>query len=629
VTAVRVVTGWARRVAGRNTPLVLQALRLVPATGTGLTLGVCAAGVVAGLAPAGAIVASGWVVQSLALAGAEGLDSPEGHRAVWLLVLFAALFAVGQSASALSRVLAGTVGTRLDGQLQRRAIRAVNGPATVAHLDDAGVQDHLSRLTGVAMGGYTPGGAVSGLVTSAILQLQGLAALTVLAVYHWWLALGLLAARVWWEREGRRAYLGQTAVLAGQARALRRAGYLRDLVLLPAGAKEIRLFGLTGWLTERFRAEWDTSMAQVWRRRDERTAPAIAALVVLTAAEFGAFALLGRDGVDHVISIGAAVIFLRAVNRAGQSSLGTQDMQVAYGLSVLPAVGAVERAAAQASAPLSADRRREPSALPGSPGAPPDGTPITLTDVTFGYPGGSKPILSGLSLVIPAARSLAVVGVNGAGKTTLIKLLCRLYDPDGGTIKVGAANLRDLDARGWQRQIAAVFQNFQRYELSARDNIAFGALRLAGDQPALDRAADRAGILDTIRGLPNGWDTPLARHLDGGADLSGGQWQRIALARAMLALEGGARLLILDEPTASLDPRAEADFYDRFLELTHGTTTIVISHRFSTVRRADLICVLDGGTVTELGSHEELLEADGQYARMYTAQSARFTEAAS
>lgn len=516
MTAVRVITGWACRVAGRNTPLVLQALRLVPATGTGLTLGVCAAGAVAGLAPAGAIVASGWVVQSLALAGAEGLDTPEGRRAVWLLVVFAALFAVGQSASALSRVLAGTVGTRLDGQLQRRAIRAVNGPATVAHLDDAGVQDQLSRLTGVAMGGYTPGGAVSGLVTSAILQLQGLAALAVLAVYHWWLALGLLAARVWWEREGRRAYLGQTAVLAGQARALRRAGYLRDLVLLPAGAKEIRLFGLTGWLTERFRAEWDTSMAAVWRRRDERTAPAIAALVVLTAAEFGAFALLGRDGVGHVVSIGAAVIFLRAVNRAGQSSRGTQDMQVAYGLSVLPAVGAVERAAARVSASPSAGRRREPSALPGPPGAPPDGAPITLTDVTFGYPGGSKPVLSGLSLVIPAARSLAVVGVNGAGKTTLIKLLCRLYDPDEGTIKVGAANLRDLDSRGWQRQVAAVFQNFQRYELSARDNIAFGALRLAGDQQALDRAADRAGILDAIRGLPHGWDTPLARHLDGG-----------------------------------------------------------------------------------------------------------------
>jgi ATP-binding cassette subfamily B protein len=227
-------------------------------------------------------------------------------------------------------------------------------------------------------------------------------------------------------------------------------------------------------------------------------------------------------------------------------------------------------------------------------------------------------VLDGLDLEIPAGRSTAIVGVNGAGKTTLVKLLARLHDPAGGTISVDGVPLTELDARRWQRQIAVVFQDFNRYPLSLAENITLGR---AGSP---ERAAERAGAAE-LRG-DVGWPTILSRQYEGGTDLSGGQWQRVALARALFAVEHGATVLVLDEPTAWLDVRAEAAFFDRFLEITRDLTSIVISHRFSTVRRADQICVLDGGRLAERGTHDELMAAGGIYAEMFRLQAARFEE---
>jgi ATP-binding cassette, subfamily B, bacterial len=239
---------------------------------------------------------------------------------------------------------------------------------------------------------------------------------------------------------------------------------------------------------------------------------------------------------------------------------------------------------------------------------------IRFRDLTFAYPGGA-PVLEHLDLTIPAGSSLAIVGQNGAGKTTLAKLLCRLYDPQAGAIEVDGIDLRTLDLASWRARLTAVFQDFIRFELPLRDNVAPSGAPDESVSAALAQAgAASLASLDTI----------LARGYDGGTDLSGGQWQRVALARAICAVQHGAGLVLLDEPTAQLDVRGEAEIFSRILEATRTATTILISHRFSTVRHADRICVLEHGRVIEFGTHDELIALGGRYRTMFDLQAQRF-----
>jgi ATP-binding cassette subfamily B protein len=327
------------------------------------------------------------------------------------------------------------------------------------------------------------------------------------------------------------------------------------------------------------------------------------------------YGVLASDAARGVITIGALVIYLRSALAIAGWGLSNADHAIEYGTTALPALRQLETMASAESAAPS-----KPVPLDAPSGE------IRFEKVSFAYAAG-PPVLRDLDLTIPAGTSLAIVGLNGAGKTTLVKLLARLYDPTSGAILIDGLDLREIDPDAWRTRVAAIFQDFLRFGLSARDNVGFGGLPLAGDEAALARAAEKAGVLDRIQALPKGWDTPLMRQFTDGADLSGGEWQRVALARALMAVEAGARLLILDEPTAALDVRAEAALYDRFLDLTRGLTTILISHRFSTVRRADRICMLEDGRVLELGSHAELMALGGKYAELFTLQSQRFVEA--
>ena len=225
-------------------------------------------------------------------------------------------------------------------------------------------------------------------------------------------------------------------------------------------------------------------------------------------------------------------------------------------------------------------------------------------------------MLKGFDLTIPAGSSLAIVGQNGAGKTTLAKLLCRLYDPQSGAIEIDGVDIRDFDLDRWRSRVTAVFQDFIRFELPLRDNV---APQGAPDDKVLAAlgSAGAAGLAEL--------DTVLARGYEGGTDLSGGQWQRVALARALCAVQLGAGVVLLDEPTAQLDVRGEAEIFDRILGATRHCTTILISHRFSTVRHADRICVLEDGAVIELGTHDELMALGGRYRTMFDLQAQRFS----
>jgi len=224
-------------------------------------------------------------------------------------------------------------------------------------------------------------------------------------------------------------------------------------------------------------------------------------------------------------------------------------------------------------------------------------------------------VLRDFNLTIPAGSSLAIVGRNGAGKTTLAKLICRLYDPQSGSIEADGVDIRTFDVNDWRSRITAVFQDFIRFELPLRDNVApLGA----PDETVLD-ALRAAGAADLA-----GLDTILSKGYPGGTDLSGGQWQRVALARALAAVQQGAGVVLLDEPTAQLDARGEAEIFSRILTETRSCTTVLVSHRFSTVRKADRICVVEHGAVVELGSHEELMAHNGRYRTMFDLQAQRF-----
>jgi ABC-type multidrug transport system fused ATPase/permease subunit len=327
-------------------------------------------------------------------------------------------------------------------------------------------------------------------------------------------------------------------------------------------------------------------------------------MLLVVTANVTVFWLLASAAADGRISLGEVVVYV----------------QSAVGVSMI-AFGGFSWALDGAAAPVAAVLRLESAMYPAgalrSGDRPADAAPareIRLRDVTFAYPGGT-PVLEHFDLAIPAGSSLAIVGQNGAGKTTIAKLLCRLYDPQAGAIEIDGVDVRELNLASWRSRVTAVFQDFLRLELPLRDNVA-----PAGAPDDVIRGALEAAGAANLAAL----DTVLARGYEGGTDLSGGQWQRIALARALAAVRLGAGLVLLDEPTAQLDVRGEAEIFDRLLAATRHCTTILISHRFSTVRHADRICVLEHGHVIELGTHEELMALGGRYRTMFDLQAQRF-----
>jgi ATP-binding cassette subfamily B protein len=273
-----------------------------------------------------------------------------------------------------------------------------------------------------------------------------------------------------------------------------------------------------------------------------------------------------------------------------------------------------ELMAKEPSLPVAAAPKPVPEPLVGE---------IRFEHVTFVYPGAETKALDDVSFTVAAGETLAVVGRNGAGKTTLFKLICRLYDPSEGRILIDGVDIRDFEPDALRRQIGAMFQDYVDYQATAAENIGLGSVPDIADRQAVVSASKQAGSDELISRLPAGYDTALGKWFDAGVNLSGGEWQKVALARAFMRQE--ARVLLLDEPTSALDAQAEYDLFERLRSLTRGRTAVYISHRFSTVRRADRIIFLEHGRLVEQGTHEELMRLGGRYARLFRMQAAAYT----
>jgi ATP-binding cassette, subfamily B, bacterial len=483
-------------------------------------------------------------------------------------------------------------------------------PPGIGHLEDPELGSDLTVAREFDLGMTGPPLSISMdfIAGSLVEMVAGLASAAVLAGYAWWapIVLGgawlsthwlLKESAVWRDRNTDEVRSAQ-----------RDADYAYRLAVDPPAAKELRLFGLAGWTIDRFLDRRTTLHRLQYEATRLRERSVVSSVVLVGAANLAVFWSLAAAAADGRIDLGRTVTFAQA----------------AVGASLI-AFGGLNWALDGAAAPVAATARLKPAMGPAGalvPGSlPATGLPATeirFRDVTFAYPAapaGAAPVLDHFDLTIPAGTSLAIVGVNGAGKTTLAKLLCRLYDPQSGAIEIDGIDLRRLDLDAWRQRITAVFQDFIRFELPLRDNVAPAGA--PDDQVLTALAHAGAGELADL-------GTPLAKGYPGGTDLSGGQWQRVALARALCAVQMGAGVVLLDEPTAQLDVRGEAEIFERVLAATRSCTTILISHRFSTVRQADRICVLEHGRVVELGSHEELMALGGRYRTMFDLQAQRF-----
>ena len=403
--------------------------------------------------------------------------------------------------------------------------------------------------------------------------------------------------------------------MVDRSRAAREMRYCARITTEPAAAKEIRVFGLGDFFLRRFRSRFATAYEEMRRVRltHLRASTAFTALHALALA--GGFWYVAVQARAGQLTLGDIALYIGVVI---QTQALLQNLVFWFGfqyeilLHMRGLFTFLDQAKPAISLPPPREGRQAPTELHQG---------IELRGIHFQYPEGTLPVLDDVSARLPNAAVTALVGANGAGKSTLVKLLTRMYDPDSGEIHVDGVPLALYDMPSLRGRIAVLYQDFNRFALTLRENIELGAVAPQEDGLQMEEAARWSGADGVAAGLPQGYDTPLTRRFRGGVDLSGGEWQKVALARTFVR---DAALVILDEPTAALDAEAEFRLFERFRQLVAGKTALIISHRFSTVRMADHILVLEAGRITEAGSHDDLISLGGRYAELFEMQAGRY-----
>ncbi len=431
-------------------------------------------------------------------------------------------------------------------------------------------------------------------------------------VFSPWLLVVLIACVIpAFLGESHFAFLGY-ALAFKQTPVKRQIDYLRFLGASKDSAKELKLFGLSAFLTDRFKQLSDDVYRQNVALAKRRLLASALLSLLTTMGYYGAYAYVILETIDGHMSVGTLTFLTGAIAGASAnlqmifstfSSIADQSLfltDLLQFFAVRPTVYSKPNAL------------KTPKPIKGG---------IDFRDVSFSYPGGERPILRNLNLFLAPDERIALIGENGEGKTTIVKLITRLYDPTFGQILLDGIDLREYDLEDYARNIAVIFQDFMRYDMTAWENIAVGQIHARENLAEVELAAKKSLAEGVIKKLPRGYDQMLGRRFETGVDLSGGEWQKVALARAYLR---DAQILVLDEPTAALDARSEHEVFERFAELTKGKMALLISHRFSTVKMADRIIVLERGVIAEEGRHEQLMARGGRYAEMFELQASSY-----
>ena len=596
--------GWRERlVALRQVPAVLG---FVWESGRSVVVLGVAARVVASLLPPALFWVSKLIID--AIFRILTTHQKPGPKLWWLVAVEFALAIIAGLISRLIDYLDALLAGKYTHHVSIRVMEHAAGLDLLSY-EDPVFYDRLERARVQATDRLYMIQAIGRLIQQAVTTIT--LSITIMLFSPWLLLLLVVGVIPAFVGETHFAFLGYAKNFR-QTPVKRQLDYLRILGGSKEAAKELKLFGLREFLTDRFRTlssqvyEEDVALA----RRKAFAGSFLSAIG--TAGYYTAYVYAVWKTVTGAFSFGTLTLLANAIREASsnlQQTFSTLSTIADQALFLTDLIAFFEM---------------KPT-ITSKPGALPVPRPIVrgfeFRNVSFRYPGNTRLVLRGFNFHLRPSERVALIGENGEGKTTIVKLLTRLYDPEEGQILLDGIDLRDYDLENLYREIGVIFQDFMRYEMTARENIAVGQIEQVANLPLLQHSARKSLADDVVRRLPLGYEQMLGRRFSGGVDLSGGEWQKLALARAYLR---DAQVLVLDEPTSALDARSEYEVFQRFAELTAGKMALFISHRFSTVRMADRIVVLENGQIAEEGDHDALTRRGGRYAEMFDLQAANY-----